>query len=94
MKYNDINDRIVEWYIKSKTSGTTCPLDGRTCDYRMVIPADPTEGYNKRWCRHNHNLKSSTTPPCGKEDFERKKKPAKSKIKRTTKKSKTSKKKK
>ena len=66
MKCNDIYEKgVINKYINMQSAQTKCPLDRRTCNYKMIIPSDPTKGYIMRWCRHKHNFKFTTKPPCG-----------------------------
>jgi hypothetical protein len=83
VRYDDRYDRkFTSHYINETTKNLSCPLDNRKCDYKMIILADPTQGYNNRFCRYNHNMKiNKDQPPCKKE-LEREKKIVKSKSKR------------
>lgn len=82
VKYNDQYDNIFAGHnIDSVRKHTICPFDNKPCDYRIIVPADPMDGYHMRWCRHNHRFNMNDSPPCGK-NFNRKKKAAKPKTKR------------
>jgi hypothetical protein len=74
IKYDDRYDRnIISSDINKTTKNTICPFDNKKCDYKMIIPADPTKGYNLRFCRYNHNMTANKdNTPCN-NDMERKK---------------------